>query len=587
MRTVFSNAETAHVWAQQIQDYGRNSKESLWFEGPALYSYRTVIAYIHEGVCYYTTESYSVTTTSHVSDARSAASHMPQIGVPELDSWWDNRTDRARLERYWIQYEDVWRWILHTAARGRSDVTKKRIMRLINDHAGRGAWGSLVKAARRARSKRNREIREARRREFEAVRAKLESIITRAAADFDARAALSECAEIAESKLRPMAESYRREHSAKYLYNAAVERSRDVYPDVGKARNLRAKARRLIREGYAPARRYSDAFARRVNVAIRRLDSTARTRDRAYRVVQRYARLAARRAAMTWLNARPWSAYPAGRPWYRWPAYVSLASGFSSAVKRRVEAADLINREYTAVKQQQAEASVAADALAAMAAITPPDWPARPSRYTPAKTVTAEHYTGLKWPRAIPGWTDPGLIAAARRVWDAAENAARQERQRRAIAEMLRLAERRARDEIARMERLERHRAFAAAYPDWQAWAAGFARGESLAIERQHVARDLPGARKGVYAVRAVSDSEIVTSGGAHAPLAAAIVAWRKAEWCAANGREWRRNGETLRAGYYQIDKIDAHGNLRAGCHLIPLAAMRALAEHLGIRAAA
>lgn len=83
MRTVFSNAETLHIWAQfprREQSHGRNSTRSLWFEDRGqsidtpdgarsdLFSYSTRIASMgqREGELYalVTTRSYSITTTT-------------------------------------------------------------------------------------------------------------------------------------------------------------------------------------------------------------------------------------------------------------------------------------------------------------------------------------------------------------------------------------------------------------------------------------------------------------------------------------------------------------------------------------------
>jgi hypothetical protein len=39
MKTVFSNSQVCHVWANGVQDYGRNSSDSIFFEGDTIYSY--------------------------------------------------------------------------------------------------------------------------------------------------------------------------------------------------------------------------------------------------------------------------------------------------------------------------------------------------------------------------------------------------------------------------------------------------------------------------------------------------------------------------------------------------------------------
>lgn len=86
MRYVLSNRdEVMHYWANQRQSEGRSGNVS--FRGPKLYSYARNIATIHElegrRLVLFDTSGYnSVTTSAHISRARSAASHMRQISVP-------------------------------------------------------------------------------------------------------------------------------------------------------------------------------------------------------------------------------------------------------------------------------------------------------------------------------------------------------------------------------------------------------------------------------------------------------------------------------------------------------------------------
>ena len=67
MKTVFSNDMTAHAWAEQNQEHGRNPKNSMSFRGPILYSYSTPIGLFVQGTkgrkaVLQTTRSYSMTT---------------------------------------------------------------------------------------------------------------------------------------------------------------------------------------------------------------------------------------------------------------------------------------------------------------------------------------------------------------------------------------------------------------------------------------------------------------------------------------------------------------------------------------------
>lgn len=87
MRTVFSNAQCAHVWAQQTQPHGRGS--SVSFEGSVFRSYQTPIARIVAGalgtVALLTSEKYSTTTGKHMHHAHSALRGDVQVfRVPDL-----------------------------------------------------------------------------------------------------------------------------------------------------------------------------------------------------------------------------------------------------------------------------------------------------------------------------------------------------------------------------------------------------------------------------------------------------------------------------------------------------------------------
>lgn len=61
----------------------------------------------------------------------------------------------------------------------------------------------------------------------------------------------------------------------------------------------------------------------------------------------------------------------------------------------------------------------------------------------------------------------------------------------------------------------------------------------------------------------------VKTSLGAEVPLADARRAVAFIQACRTRGRSWERNGETCPVGLFQIDTIDASGNIKAGCHRI------------------
>lgn len=91
MKTVFSNAMCAHVWAQQSQPHGNSG--SMYFDGETLYSYATPVARITKAndgrkVALITSNSYSITTSSkHMPVLHRALGYgrlMPGFSVPFL-----------------------------------------------------------------------------------------------------------------------------------------------------------------------------------------------------------------------------------------------------------------------------------------------------------------------------------------------------------------------------------------------------------------------------------------------------------------------------------------------------------------------
>jgi len=81
-KTVFSNSQLAHVWAQQTQSDGRNSNGSLYFNGTEIWSYGSHYraAQIHtvkgKKLALVNSRGYSPTTGQHLSDIRNALSGL-------------------------------------------------------------------------------------------------------------------------------------------------------------------------------------------------------------------------------------------------------------------------------------------------------------------------------------------------------------------------------------------------------------------------------------------------------------------------------------------------------------------------------
>jgi hypothetical protein len=75
---VFKTDEIPHLWAHQTQDSARNSRNNLYFSGDTIYSYGShfpIARIVKQGkkTCVlFTTRSYSVTTSGHISAVRGA-----------------------------------------------------------------------------------------------------------------------------------------------------------------------------------------------------------------------------------------------------------------------------------------------------------------------------------------------------------------------------------------------------------------------------------------------------------------------------------------------------------------------------------
>lgn len=191
MKTVFSNDQLAHVWAQRSQTYGKSN--SMRFDGAVLYSYDAKIAKFQAGstgeVCaaLVTSRTYSVTTTSHTSRALGAVRGLgiPVFRVPNVDP----RTDTDHLENYnaLIAGRDA---ALKASERARSDwrrdMRRSDAERLDSDAAAYAALfvkGDPAKLAKRlaresAKAERERKQREAERAAaLEAAKVRLAPII--------------------------------------------------------------------------------------------------------------------------------------------------------------------------------------------------------------------------------------------------------------------------------------------------------------------------------------------------------------------------------------------------------------------------
>ncbi len=91
-KEVFDTSELPHVWAHQRAAYGRSKSGTMFFDGPTIYSYgrhfpmaRLLLDKKKKPVAVLLTpRTYSVTTSSHQSDVRSAVRHLKQFYVTDV-----------------------------------------------------------------------------------------------------------------------------------------------------------------------------------------------------------------------------------------------------------------------------------------------------------------------------------------------------------------------------------------------------------------------------------------------------------------------------------------------------------------------
>ena len=155
-------------------------------------------------------------------------------------------------------------------------------------------------------------------------------------------------------------------------------------------------------------------------------------------------------------------------------------------------------------------------------------------------------------------WERPALADLSAR----AAEAAKREREARAAAE----AARKAAEEAAKVRD-------AGAFEAWRSGASGSRCPYSYSRT----------ATGGAYLRRSPDGESLETSQGAAVPWEHALKAFRFVKLVRERGEPWQRNGRQVRVGHYQLDRIEASGDFRAGCHLIEWAEIERLAKAEGV----
>lgn len=614
MATVFDNGMTAHVWAQQTQESGRSHNGNLFFEGRQIFSYgrHYVAGYIMPAdlsrnpeatpLGLYNDDSYSISTTRHVSYVRRAIRGAARA-VPGL-------TLLAReIERAigWAAYNGRMNPAGHISP---AELNKARDMarKAIESHCGKPEnWPALatVAALFRAVGADNPERRAAALERRKDSAAKAEA--AKAAKDKARRAD----AEAKQWAARPVAEivAEMRDESRGQYFRAEPAARR--WAETGRA--VHRLARHAKARGWTRVAADLGAIYKAIRAEIPGFD-LAETRRARVSVWQRNkAKLRDGLARLATLESRPdadSAPIHAGRlaalnlaealraegdgnrgAWAARPARAAglcpetLAASLDGKAERLGRVAEVLaeRKRRADARARLAEVRAAlADLAAGLDSVAPEMLPAIAKRAEAARRHVwgfARHaplYKGdsckplYAVPRAwaVAGWT-PDKAGRLHRILAAhAEAAKRAETEAKARIEAAQRAE-------AIQAWRETGRATFNGPSGPQPWRGRLADAQGGALLRvADVARDESGA---------VTGGRLITSQSAEVPLTHAIRAFRFLKLCRETGRAWRANGKTLAVGHFRVDSVDAQGNFRAGCHVINWPEVETVARLVGV----
>lgn len=80
-----------------------------------------------------------------------------------------------------------------------------------------------------------------------------------------------------------------------------------------------------------------------------------------------------------------------------------------------------------------------------------------------------------------------------------------------------------------------------------------------------------------------INGDEIETTKGAKFPVSHAVKAFKVIRALKDKGQDWHKNGKTIHLGHFEIDSVDALGNVKAGCHFVEWDEIERLARILKI----
>lgn len=543
-RTRFNNHMVAHVWAQRSQTFGQSNNGNFYFEGDSLFSYGShfLVGFLleHDGqtVALLTSESYGVSTSGHQSDARGATRHMRQMHIAKLTELRDllpimARHSPAEIKRDWPNIpKRVRAWlaspeVTSSDAEGLAIIAKRAGLKESAINAGKREGARKEEARKAANAKREKEALE---RDAKALASMADSDFaalfprdgTRTWIPGDSKDYHLQEAERFKSRLF-QAQKAARARGWNQIVAKLGER-RKIYAAHLSGRNDRI--RQAYRDGLAAeVWRWRKGEGSRPNAW--RFDSfpaIKRAIERAEQIEERERNLAQFQAWQSGEGKRPSpSLFPDGS--HEW-----LAINRDIADERERMESGFLAWEKDATQWRPPSSYFVGSHYRDSGRFTCRDGVARftfESGWTPLDRAD--------YAAAFPFHHAHGLLKAS-------EDKEAQERAERERAER----------EAARLAEIARKREEEAA--NRERWLAG-----------EHV-RFTGSDESGGALMRIVGDT-LQTSWGAEVPLEHAKAAFRMIAACRKAGKSWRRNGQTIRVGHFQIDAIEPSGDFKAGCH--------------------
>jgi hypothetical protein len=575
-RTVFDNAMTAHVWANQSVPEGRSNNGNFYFYGRRLYSYGShfIVGIILPGVGpVLNSDGYSISTAKHKGYAARATSYV----APSFPGLTGIADDLETLARAYSSTGE-------TARRARADSAgaRNRLAAYLEAHAAelgdkagaltlrlmgsRADWAAfkaraIAKAARKAEAARKADRKADRERAAEYAGIPLPLFVQRATATLDRYSARRLDDMISETRAAHLAAGGPRIKAAVWARLKALRRLRKAWDsNKGNAdrRAAIANLRRLRAGDYSSGGTPLAQFPT--------------GRARAWRTLERETLVA--------LNCHMPPATRAG---------LERVARVADAAARRIE-----TREET--RQRKAEAR--RRLLRTVQSLR--DWRDKWESRETDRIAGADLRTHIAEGRPVSVLRTVQSVADLLADFTAAGRfpalAARLEALRAGpVAEALLDAEARVNDWNA-AERAARA-AWLAMSPDErrEAWRAGETVESAHGLETAETGPLLRANAPEVSGCN-VTGGELETSQGARVPLRHAFRVFQFVAACRRAGQPWRpvdsrQRGDgaympgpsAIRVGHFRVDSITAAGDFKAGCHAIRWAEVERLADRLGV----